>query len=202
MNSGVKSTKKRNHQEDESTSTKPKTQTVKNCQLFSCDHHSTKSILQIIKNKNTSHYNIIVVDVTYEESLKGCTKRITFERLCLCPCVTLSGDKNKRIKRTEKNYSSVVCELCEGFTMLTQPQQESISIPTGIKNGMFQIIDGLGDYRPQGTAGDLIVVFKVEEHPDFIREGNDAILTILLPQTSLEQENPITIPTLYRPFGH
>jgi DnaJ-class molecular chaperone len=188
MNSRVTSTKKRVYQEEEDL--KPhKNQSVKNFRLI------TRK--RIYKRKRL--YNIIVVEVTYEESLKGCKKRISFNRICLCPCVNV--DRKKRINETEKetenDYPSVACKLCDGIKKLVQSQHENISIPAGVKNKMFQKIYGLGDYGPEGTAGDLIVVFKVEEHPDFIREGNDAILTILLPQSRLVQENSITIPTLY-----
>jgi len=195
MNNVVTSTKKRNHPE-EGLPTK-----VHNSKLYNCDRRIIKNILKKNRRHKKTCCNTIYIEVTYEDCLKGCNKELLYNRTCLCPCVYLPCEGKKRIKTTsEKYYPSTTCQLCNGFTMYSQPHQILISIPAGIKNGMFQILEGFGDYSPEGTPGDLVVIFKVEEHPDFIREGNDAILTILLPQSKLKQENQIPIPTLYNGY--
>jgi hypothetical protein len=199
MNNGVvTSTKKRAYQQlQEEISPATKSQ-QKNYTLYNCDRRSIKNLLKSIRKRTT--HSLVVVDASYEESLYGCNKLISYDRICVCSCITLSDDRKKRIKITDKENSSFACELCNGRKVFSRPQLENISIPKGIKNGMIQQIEDEGDFGPEGTPGDLIVAFKVEEHPYIIREGNDAIITLLLPLSKSDQHIVTYIPTPYNGY--
>lgn len=154
------------------------------------------------------------IEVSVQESLIGCTKIIEFNRYCACTNCSptkrkcredIKGIKGEGERKEEKETESErvkekgteTCEICEGSGMILRPHQECIPVPAGVLDGMKATIHGQGDIGPEGEAGDLIVIFKVEPHPQFLRVGNDAVFTVGLPYSSFVFGCSVCVPSLY-----
>lgn len=72
-----------------------------------------------------------------------------------------------------KTYSQA-CKKCRGEGRTQEKVKLTIKIPAGIDNGQSIKLSGQGEAGPKGVpAGDLFVKIKVNEHSDFIREGDN-----------------------------
>ena len=73
----------------------------------------------------------------------------------------------------------------------------SITIPQGADDGKRLIIHGMGDAGENGgPAGDLLVVLHVDQHPYFVRSGNDLWCEIPISFSQAALGSDITITTL------
>jgi molecular chaperone DnaJ len=71
------------------------------------------------------------------------------------------------------------CPRCGGTGRLRESRQVTVRIPAGAKDGMKIRVPGRGSAgRRGGTAGDLYVVTRVQEHPVFKRRGDDFIVEV------------------------
>jgi molecular chaperone DnaJ len=72
-----------------------------------------------------------------------------------------------------KTYSQT-CKKCRGEGRTQEKVKLTVKIPAGIDTGQSIRLSGQGEAGPKGSpAGDLFIKIKVNEHPDFIREGDD-----------------------------
>ncbi len=62
---------------------------------------------------------------------------------------------------------------------ITLPNGETVrlNIPQGVRSGFKIRLKGKGEPGPDGRNGDLYVVFEVQPHPRFRREGDDLLVT-------------------------
>lgn len=157
------------------------------------------------------------LQVTFNESVVGCTKTIALKTLVWCgACGGLGvggrgggggggpggGGRPAAAEcgacggtGTYSQRSSVVtinstCSACGGKGVVVdettkckcchhgrvhQTKELRIEVPAGVMKNMRKIYEGEGDVGEYGgVAGDLIVVFDVEDSPVFTREGDDA----------------------------
>jgi molecular chaperone DnaJ len=71
------------------------------------------------------------------------------------------------------------CAVCKGNGRVRRTRQVKVRIPAGAKDGMKVRIPGRGNAgREGGSAGDLYVVTRVEEHPVFRRRGDDFVVEV------------------------
>ncbi len=71
------------------------------------------------------------------------------------------------------------CPVCGGNGRVRRNRQVKVRIPAGAKDGMKVRIPGRGSAgRRGGSAGDLYVVTRVEEHPVFKRRGDDFVVEV------------------------
>jgi molecular chaperone DnaJ len=71
------------------------------------------------------------------------------------------------------------CSVCRGKGRVRRNRQVKVRIPAGAKDGMKVRIPGRGSAgRRGGSAGDLYVVTRVEEHPVFKRRGDDFVVEV------------------------
>ncbi len=76
------------------------------------------------------------------------------------------------------------CGDCSGEGRLVKDQVYAVDIPAGVEDGRTLRLVGRGAVgRRGGGAGDLYVQVRVEEHPDFIRHGDDLLAEIHVPVT-------------------
>lgn len=74
------------------------------------------------------------------------------------------------------------CEECAGDGRVRARQDITVNIPAGIRDGMRIRMSGKGEVGPGGgPSGDLYVEVRVEEHPCFVREGDDLHVTVHVP---------------------
>jgi len=89
------------------------------------------------------------------------------------------------------------CKKCMGDGRVSEETNVKIDVPAGVHEGSYMTIRGEGNAGKRGGhPGDIIVVFKEEEHEYFIREEDDIIydLTITFPEAVMGTE--IDVPTL------
>jgi len=94
-------------------------------------------------------------------------------------------------------FAKDACTSCKGEGVEPHEATLSLSIPPGVDNGTRLRLQGEGAPSGEGgPPGDLYVFLRVEEHPLFIREGNDILceLPISIVQAALGTE--LDVPTL------
>ena len=89
------------------------------------------------------------------------------------------------------------CKKCMGDGRINEESTVKIDVPAGVHEGSYMTMRGEGNAGKRGgQSGDLLVVFKEEEHEYFVREDDDIIydLTITFPEAVLGTE--VDVPTL------
>lgn len=68
------------------------------------------------------------------------------------------------------------CNTCRGEGLTKGEEVISINLPAGVADGMQLAMSGKGNAAPRGGInGDLLVLIEEENHPEFIRDGNNLI---------------------------
>lgn len=89
------------------------------------------------------------------------------------------------------------CKKCMGDGRVNEESTIKIDVPAGVHEGSYMSLRGEGNAGKRGgQPGDVIVIFKEEEHDYFVREEDDIIydLTITFPEAVLGTE--VDVPTL------
>jgi len=74
------------------------------------------------------------------------------------------------------------CEYCAGDGRVRARRDIRVNIPAGIADGMRIRMPGEGEVGPGGgPAGDLYVEIQTEDHPVFVREGDNLHVTVSVP---------------------
>jgi len=112
----------------------------------------------------------------------------TYMQVTACPTCKGSG----RIIETP-------CSNCHGSGLVRKRRKITVKVPMGIDEGYQLRLRGEGEMAQNGEPGDLYVQVHVQQHPQFIREGDDLwhVAMITYPQAALGAE--ITVPTLDGP---
>ena len=153
------------------------------------------------------------VDLTFEEAVFGCKKKINVDVYEECDECSGKGGKGEKtcstchgsgsvtsqqntlfgafMTRTTcpdcngkgKTYSSI-CSDCRGTGKVKENKTLEVKVPAGVDSGNQLRLAGKGDSGSNGGPnGDLYLEFRVKDHELFERDGNDIYL-----------ELPITIP--------
>ncbi len=89
------------------------------------------------------------------------------------------------------------CDECSGNGVLKTQNKVKVNVPAGISSeSRLRIRNEGGHGINGGPNGDLFVVILVEEHPIFIREGNDICCEVPINFIQAMLGDKITIPTL------
>jgi len=103
-------------------------------------------------------------------------------------CPTCGGDGRMITKK---------CSHCSGEGVVRDEEVITLNIPAGVGEGMQMPVHGKGNAaRRGGIAGDLLVVFEEEPHPELIRDDNDLIYNLLLSFPTAAAGGTIEIPTI------
>jgi molecular chaperone DnaJ len=71
------------------------------------------------------------------------------------------------------------CKTCNGTGQVREQRQILLAVPAGVDTGSKLRLSGQGERAPAGgTAGDLLVTFKVQPHHFFRRDGLDIHVTV------------------------
>ncbi len=166
--------------------------------------------------------------ITLTEAYYGCEKEISIPKNVVCRNCNGSGSKpgtspqecpacNGRGQvRFQQGFFSIArtchrcggsgkvitepCSDCRGRGMVEEEKTINVRIPQGIDTGQRLRIRGEGEVGESGgMTGDLHVVISVEDHPIFIRRGDDLLVELPLsfPQAALGDE--IEVPTMEGP---
>ena len=166
--------------------------------------------------------------ITFEESVFGAEKEISYPRLSECErclgdgvepghspqaCTVCDGRGEVRyqqafftMSRTCPNCAGkgrVVedpCTQCNGQGREEKQRKLTVRIPPGVDNGNRLRIRGEGDGGLSGGgSGDLFVQIEVLEHPFFIRENDDIISEIPIRMEVAAAGGIVEVPTLEGP---
>ena len=144
----------------------------------------------------------IGLEVTFLEALKGCQKRVTFQRNILCDACDSKGYQDEScISKCEQcdgtgevafqtGFMSVVqncrtcggagkviatpCSLCGGQGLRPEIKDVNVSIPAGVLDGDQIRMKGLGHFAPDcAESGDAYVQVILQENDRFDRDGSN-----------------------------
>lgn len=88
------------------------------------------------------------------------------------------------------------CRKCHGTGRTKQRKKVSIKIPKGVDSGNRMRLQGLGDSGSRGGPnGNLMVIFNLQEHPIFEREGNNLACEVMVPLSVATLGGSVAIPT-------
>ncbi|MGL5682998.1 MAG: molecular chaperone DnaJ [Marinifilaceae bacterium] len=89
------------------------------------------------------------------------------------------------------------CTACQGEGVKLAEEIITLNIPAGVADGMQLSMSGKGNAaRRGGVPGDLIILIEEEEHPDFVRDGNDLLYNIFVSFPQAVLGDSLEIPTL------
>ncbi len=94
------------------------------------------------------------------------------------------------------------CSVCQGKGIIHENKEIQIRIPRGVDNNYVIKISGEGEPGRNGAApGDLYVVLKLKEHPNFERIGDDIYTTVEISFAQAALGDRIDVPGLYGPVS-
>ena len=89
------------------------------------------------------------------------------------------------------------CTHCGGEGTERGDKIVEVKIPAGVSEGMALTLQGMGNAaRHGGINGDLIVVIKEEEHPNFERQGNNLVHNLGISVTTAILGGDAEVPTI------
>ncbi|HEY8505037.1 MAG TPA: molecular chaperone DnaJ [Gemmataceae bacterium] len=167
----------------------------------------------------------MALDLTLVEAYTGVKKKVVVPRAERCPtCVGSGARPGSRpatcrrcggqgtvIQRQGFFQLQQTCPACAGRgVIITDPCPEcrghgtvevrrelEIDVPPGVDNGTRLQVRGEGEAGEAGAPrGDLELVVRVAEHPDFRREGDDLLCQVPITFSQAALGGEIEIPTL------
>jgi molecular chaperone DnaJ len=89
------------------------------------------------------------------------------------------------------------CETCRGVGILAAENTLDVTVPPGIEDGATTMVQGAGNVTRAGrAAGDLELLFRVEEHTFFKRQKDDVFCTVPITFTVAALGGEVEVPTL------
>lgn len=120
--------------------------------------------------------------------IKSVSRSVFGQFVNIQPCNNCNG---------EGEVVDTPCKKCLGDGRVSNEVTLNIDVPAGVHEGSYMTLRGEGNSGKRGGhPGDVIVVFKEQEHEYFIREEDDIIydMTISFPEAVLGTE--VDVPTL------
>ena len=125
------------------------------------------------------------IEISFEESIRGCKKTIEIKRECRCSCVV-------------DNTIDKSCSKCEGTGKILKTTYLDIRVPQGIKDGQTMRISGKGNVGDIGMEnGDIISTVKVKANKKFLIQGNDVYVKTALTFSEAILGATKVVPSLY-----
>ncbi len=178
------------------------------------------------RNSNRGADLRVNLRLNLEEIYKGIKKQIKLKRYEHCPDCNGAGGSGKKTcsvchgtgeirERVNSFFGQMIntkpcynchgqgvvieqpCFTCKGDGRIKREATISIEVPSGVQDGNYMTLHGEGHAGLRnGEEGDLIVIFKEENHPIYTRSGNDIIISceITWPQAVFGDE--LEVPTL------
>lgn len=89
------------------------------------------------------------------------------------------------------------CDTCRGVGIVAAENTLDVTVPPGIEEGATTLVSGAGNVsKPGKAAGDLELVFRVEEHPFFKRLRDDVVCAVPISFPIAALGGEVEVPTL------
>lgn len=165
-----------------------------------------------------------ILDITLEEAAKGVKKSVTLQRREQCGDCSGKGSKTgKREKckrcdgkgvtsssagffsvqrecgacRGEGSVMTDPCPTCRGSGKVHVSRTVEVNVPAGVDTGLRLQLRGEGEVGDPGAPrGDLELVIRVADHPDFKRDRDNLICAVPITFSQAALGAKIDIPTL------
>ncbi len=166
-----------------------------------------------------------ILEVSFEEAMRGKVKEIEVEREISCsscsgigidpdgprrPCERCGGAGQVQVGLPPKTFVETCprcrgrakiphqpCKRCRGKGRLMEKERIAVQVPPGASEGCRIFLKGKGQAGRNGGAwGDLITMIKVKPHPYFRRKGDDLHLVVPLSFCEAALGTEIEVPTL------
>jgi len=90
-----------------------------------------------------------------------------------------------------------ICNVCSGDGVVSRPENITVRIKPGTRDGQRIRLAGKGNAGPRGGApGDLYIVIRAGQHPVFQRDGDDISLAVPVSMTEAALGAKIEVPTI------
>lgn len=169
----------------------------------------------------------IRIPLTFEEAFFGVEKEIAFKRKVPCDICNGSGAKpgsspvrcktcggRGQVVRSMGGFMQVAqtcprcqgqgemidspCKQCRGSGLKSERMEAKFPVPPGVEDGMGQRIRNGGNAGAKGGPyGNLIILFSVESHENFIRRGLDVYTELEIPFSLAVLGGEIEVPTMW-----
>lgn len=165
---------------------------------------------------------VVVLKITLEEAIKGCSKEISYKRKTECEkcngtgasslktCISCNGLGKRQMKSDPwVIYSTcnacggagktveAVCSECNGNGFKEGDKETvSVNVPIGVDSGMAMQISGCGERGKGISNGNLIIQIQVEKHPIFDRDNDNLLLDIPLTYSQLMLGYKVNVPKI------
>jgi len=161
------------------------------------------------------------VNLTFSESILGCTKEVTFLRNKICSecengvsswetCSTCNGTGQMQLSQPPFCITTTCnscggngkipkdkCQVCNGVGYLgDETEMVVVSIPIGVEDGSILQVSGKGEIGKDGRRGNLHVHISVASHPFYFRKGEHLFCKVPVTYSQLILGAEISVPTL------
>jgi molecular chaperone DnaJ len=168
---------------------------------------------------------VVNVEITFMESIQGCQKTVTFDRVTVCntcngskcrpgtspsQCTQCGGSGKVFYKQgfmsiamecasCQGEGSRIVhpCTTCYGKGYMNINSKENINIPKGVDDNNNLRLQKKGHYSSNGQHGDLYVKIKIKPHTYFKREQFDIYTTNYITISQAVLGGKVKVKTLY-----
>lgn len=111
------------------------------------------------------------VDVSFDESFRGTTRRFDIQAEEVCPTCGGSG-----------LVRNAICPTCDGSGYIPRTKTIEVKIPAGVANGSRIRVAGQGGVGENGGPnGDVYLVVKINDDKRFSREGDNLRTDVDIP---------------------
>ena len=161
----------------------------------------------------------IKLKLSFLEIARGIDKKIKIKRSVLADgvqfktCPTCNGQGQvSTVQNTilGQMRSSSICPHCEGSGkrignkphgsgpdgMIKKEEMIVVKVPAGVEDGNYMTISNKGNEGVSGIPGDLLVVFIEENHPYFVRDGENILIEANISYPRAALGGKIEIPTI------
>jgi molecular chaperone DnaJ len=169
----------------------------------------------------------VTIRLSFEEAFFGTEKEIAFKQKIQCDTCSGSGAEPGttpvrcrtcagagQVVRTMGGIMRVAqtcpscgglgetiqkhCSSCRGSGLQSERLEIKVPIPPGVEDGMGQRVRGGGNAGSRGGPhGDLIVIFAVEPHKEFVRKGLHVYYEIEIPFSTAVLGGEVEVPTMW-----
>lgn len=165
------------------------------------------------------------LDISLEEAFNGCTKDISLQVASSCDdCSGTGAKKGSQPEncrscggvgkvRAQQGFFTVErtcpschgagqtisdpCTSCHGQGRVNATETLAVNIPKGVDTGTRIRLSGKGEAGMRGAApGDLYIFVEVDDHPLFVRDGQDLHIRVPVPMVTAALGGSIEVPTL------